>query len=57
MIMQNLEEKVKELGGTSIELSAQLDKQGFYKRNGYKPRGQVYNDEHCPHIDMVKEIR
>ena len=54
--MQNLEAKVKELGGTSIELSAQLDKQGFYKRNGYKPQGEVYNDEHCPHIDMKKEL-
>lgn len=57
MIMENLEAKVRELGGTSVELSAQLDKKGFYKRCGYKPRGEVYNDEHCPHIDMVEELQ
>ena len=56
-IMQNLEAKVKELGGSSVELSAQLDKEGFYKRNGYSRRGEVYNDEHCPHVDMVKELK
>ena len=55
-IMPNLQAKVNELDATSIEQSAQLDKQGFYKRNGYKPQGEVYNDEHCPHIDMKKEL-
>lgn len=57
VIMQNLEAKVKELGGSSILLSAQLDKKGFYERNGFKAQGEVYNDEHCPHIDMLKEIK
>ena len=57
VVMENLEAKVRELGGDAIELSAQLDKKGFYERNGYQAQVEVYMDEHCPHIDMVKEIR
>ena len=56
-IMQNLEAKVKELGGTSIQISAQLDKKRFYERNGFKAFGEVYLDEHCEHIDMKKDLQ
>ncbi len=57
VIMDQLHNKVRELGGSSVLLSAQVEKQGFYKRQGYKPQGETYLDEHCPHIDMVKELK
>ncbi len=56
LIVENLEQKVKELKGTTVELSAQVQAEGFYKRNGYTPYGEVYQDEHCPHIAMRKEL-
>jgi len=52
--MVEMERKVRELGGTSILLSAQCQAQGFYQRLGYAPQGETYLDEHCPHIDMIK---
>lgn len=56
VILQNLEEKVRELGGKEVSLSAQVQAKGFYARNGYVAHGEVYNDEHCPHIDMTKTL-
>lgn len=55
-IMLALENKIKELGGKKIELSAQSRVQGFYESLGYHTVGEEYMDEHCPHIKMVKEI-
>ncbi len=55
-MMTEMEQKARELGGTSVELSAQVQARGFYATLGYAPRGEEYLDEHCPHIDMVKTL-
>lgn len=55
-IMEAIEKKIMELGGTKIALSAQVRVQGFYESLGYKPLGDEYLDEHCPHIKMIKAI-
>lgn len=52
-----IEEKIKELGGTKVELSAQSRVQGFYKSLGYQTLGEEFLDEGCPHIKMIKLIK
>lgn len=49
-----LEEKIKELNGKSVELSAQVRAKNFYEKIGYVEYGEVYFDEYCEHIKMKK---
>lgn len=51
-----LEEKIKELGGTSVQLSAQIQASGFYQKLGYCKKGEEYLDEHCLHVTMIKDL-
>ena len=51
-----LEQKVAEMGAQSVSLSAQCAARGFYEKNGYTAAGEVYFDEHCPHVHMEKRI-
>lgn len=55
-VMRFTEEKVRELGGREIELSAQCRAEGFYRKLGYTPEGEIYQDEFCPHITMRKKL-
>ena len=55
-ILQTLELKAKELGYHEVVLSAQLRASDFYRKNGYIAYGDEYLDEHCPHVQMKKEI-
>lgn len=56
-ITARLEEKAAELGAAETELSAQCRVRSFYEKNGYKAEGEVYLDEYCEHIHMVKQIK
>lgn len=56
LILKNLEEKAADLGARELRLSAQIQAQGFYEKNGYQAYGPVYPDEHVPHIDMKKTV-
>lgn len=55
-VMDFLEDKAREIGATGIKLSAQCQAKGFYKKRGYEERGEVYQDEGCPHILMIKYL-
>lgn len=55
-IMDALLAKAKELGAESCELSAQCRARGFYETLGFEASGDVYLDEHCPHIYMRKTL-
>lgn len=55
-IMEALENKAIADQKSELLLSAQCVARGFYERLGYKTIGEVYLDEHCEHIDMVKKI-
>ncbi|MBP0956158.1 MAG: GNAT family N-acetyltransferase [Oscillospiraceae bacterium] len=55
-IVMALENKARELGGTEMELSAQVRAKGFYEKLGYSPFGEEYFDEYCPHIAMRKNL-
>ena len=56
LIVEAMCEKAKELGARRCELSAQCRAKDFYKKQGFAEQGDVYLDEYCPHIYMVKEI-
>ncbi|MDD6355176.1 MAG: GNAT family N-acetyltransferase [Oscillospiraceae bacterium] len=53
-MLDEIENEVKRLGGTSISLSAQLRVKKFYELSGYQASGDIYFDEYCEHIHMEK---
>jgi len=53
-IMQIAEKEIKSLNAKQIEVSAQVRVKEFYKKLGYKEVGEIYMDEFCEHIRMVK---
>lgn len=55
-IIAALENNAKEKGAERIVLSAQQHAIPFYQRNGYKPYGECYMDEHVPHQSMEKIV-
>ena len=57
ILMSEIDKKAKELGATSLELSAQVRAVPFYERAGYLKYGEEYLDEHCPHIMMKKVLK
>ena len=55
-VMAELEKTAKENGTEDVEVSAQERVRPFYEKLGYTAVGDVYYDEFCPHIRMVKSI-
>ncbi len=56
LLMRIAEEKIKENGGLIAELSAQKQAEKFYLSLGYISSGNIYYDQHAPHIHMEKVI-
>ena len=52
MVIQHL----KDADASKISLSAQVQAKGFYEAMGFRAKGDVYMDEHCPHIHMEKNL-
>lgn len=50
------ENELRKISARSAMVSAQCRVQHFYEELGYKPFGEVYLDESCPHILMKKEF-
>lgn len=55
-ILSFAEQMIKQDGGKSVALSAQLRASGFYEKQGYKKHGEEYYDEYCPHVLMTKVL-
>lgn len=55
-VMKRLEEKAKEKSAKKLILSAQCRARKFYEKCGYTAYGDVYLDEFCEHIGMMKNI-
>ena len=55
-IVNELVDKIHELGGEEIYISAQTHAVGFYEKLGFVPYGIEYFDENIPHVDMKKSI-
>jgi predicted GNAT family N-acyltransferase len=56
MVMDLLEERAKQQQIKRISLSAQIQAQGFYEKQGYTPVGEIYYEEFCPHVRMEKQL-
>ncbi len=55
-IMKIAEAEILKENGKQIEVSAQVRVSEFYKKLGYNKVGDIYFDEFCEHIRMVKKI-
>ena len=55
-MMDLAEAELRRRGAAGIEVSAQCRVQPFYEKCGFTSVGEVYLDEFCPHIRMVKEL-
>lgn len=55
-ILGILEKNILSEGGKKISLSAQVQVQPFYEKSGYIAKGEIYMDEYCPHICMIKML-
>lgn len=55
-IMEALCKKAKELGAEKAVLGAQVRASGFYEKQGFTRRGEIFMDEFCPHIMMEKKL-
>ena len=55
-VMEALENHARQLEAIAIELSAQCSAEGFYEKLRYIRQGEVYLDQFCPHIKMVKKL-
>ena len=56
LMMRILEDEIKRSGGKRIILSSQVRAKDFYQKCGYHPFGDIYLDEYCKHILMIKDI-
>ncbi|MDU7338848.1 MAG: GNAT family N-acetyltransferase [Clostridium sp.] len=54
IVVENLENQARVLGAKAVMLSAQTQARGFYESLGYDADGEVYLEEHCPHVKMKK---
>ena len=55
-VVKLLEEYARSVGAKETELSSQVQSKGFYAKLGYREIGDIYLDEHCPHIRMIKKL-
>ena len=56
LLMSALEGYAARLGFQSTTLAAQCRAEAFYAANGYVTQGDIFYDEHCPHIMMYKRL-
>lgn len=57
LLVKKAEEIVMKKDGKSIELHAQEQAIGFYKKQGYSVCSEMEYEEHCPHYWMRKELK
>lgn len=55
-MLKACEKEIAKIGGTAVTVSAQVQAENFYKKQGYVSVGETYLDEHCPHIKMIKNL-
>ena len=55
-VLREAERQISALGGARVLLAAQLQARGFYEKQGYAAFGDVFYEEHCPHVWMCKML-
>ena len=56
LILREAERQAGREGALELSLAAQVQAAGFYEKSGFAAVGEVFMEEHCPHIKMVKSI-
>lgn len=56
LLLREAERQIIAAGAKEIRLAAQTQAAGFYKKQGYTTDGEVFLEEHCPHIWMYKKL-
>ncbi len=56
-ILKEAEKQIREAGGESVLLAAQVEAKNFYRKQGYISEGNEFLEEHCPHIWMRKSLK
>lgn len=56
LLLEEAQRQIAEAGGKYAELSSQVSASEFYEKAGYTKAGEVYYDEFCPHIKMIKTL-
>lgn len=54
LVVTEAEKIIKELGGTEVFISGQIQVADFYKKLGYTQYGEVYMEENHPHVALKK---
>ena len=55
-VLQSLMDAAKARGDTQVLLHAQCSAQGFYKRAGFIPQGEIFEEAGIAHIEMVRSL-
>lgn len=56
LIMKEAENYIRDIGGKTIAVSAQCRTSAFYNKHGFIESGEMYYEEFCPHILMIKDL-
>ena len=56
LLIEALQQAAAGRGDRRVELSAQRSAEGFYRRLGYAPVGQPYDEVGIPHIGMQRDL-
>jgi len=56
LIIREILAKIKELGGTKVEIHSQKNVEMFYKRLGFKSTGDDYLEAGIEHVNMYIEL-
>ncbi len=55
VIIESLEELVRQAGKTKFKLHAQVQASGFYRKLGYAEASDVFDEDGIPHVVMDKQ--
>ncbi len=55
-VLRALMDAARARGDTEVVLHAQHSAMGFYRRQGFEPRGEVFEEAGIPHQEMVKTL-
>ena len=55
-VLNTLMEAARVRGDREVLLHAQCSAEGFYRRSGFEPRGEVFQEAGISHIEMVRKL-
>ena len=56
MVLETLMLEARRLGYREVLLHAQISAEGFYRRAGFVPRGERFDEAGIQHVEMVRAL-